>query len=51
MVVGRTWVALSVAMGSELEQCGRMLGLVVVVPNWSSSRLQDLGSFIGRDWF
>ncbi len=38
-------------MNSELEQCGRVLGLVVVVPNWSSGRLQDLGSFIGHDWF
>ncbi len=30
---------------------GRVLGLVVVVPNWSSGRWQDLSSFIGRDGF
>ena len=38
-------------MGSKLKQRGRVLGFVVVVPNWSSGRWQDLGSFIGRDRF
>ena len=28
-----------------------MLGLVVLVLNWSSGRLQNLGSIIGRDGF
>lgn len=38
-------------ISSGLEQYGRVLSWVVLVPNWSRSKLQDLSSFLGRDGF
>ncbi len=38
-------------MGSELEKCGSILGLVILMPNLRSGDLHDLDSFIVCNWF